>query len=159
MKGIWILWDKGLRILKETTLRKHEILDRFNIFHILVITLSSELRLRWFKLTWKSKRNTYNFHVFICLIFGLHQGQNQLAKVRKFSRMLSTEFWTDLKPFRILAITLSFELRLRWLKMIWEAKRNTYNFYVLCFMRFRLLNGQNWPARGQNFLDQKQNTV
>ena len=32
MKGIRIFWDKGLRILKETTLRKHEILDRFDIF-------------------------------------------------------------------------------------------------------------------------------
>jgi len=31
LKGIGILWDKGLQILKETTLRKHEILDRFNI--------------------------------------------------------------------------------------------------------------------------------
>ena len=37
LKGIWILWDKGFQILKETTLRKHEILDRFDTlldFHI-----------------------------------------------------------------------------------------------------------------------------
>ena len=30
LKGIWILWVKGFRILKETTLRKHGILDRFD---------------------------------------------------------------------------------------------------------------------------------
>ena len=61
--------------------------------------------------------------------------------------------------FCILAITLSSELRLRLFKFMWETKRNTYNFYVLSFTRFGLLHGQNWPATGQNFLDQKQNTV
>ena len=30
LKGIWILWDKSFRILKETTLRKYGILDRFD---------------------------------------------------------------------------------------------------------------------------------
>jgi len=34
-------------------------------------------------------------------------------KRKKISRMLSMEFWTELTPFRILAITLSSELRLR----------------------------------------------
>ena len=112
-------------------------------FRILIITLSYELRLRWFKLIWKGKRNTYNVHVLSFLRFWLHQGQNRLARERNFFEMLSMEFWTNLTPFLILAVTLLSELRLRWFKLIWEATRNIYNFYVLSFTRFGLLYSQN----------------
>ena len=41
------------------------------------ITLSSELRLRWFKMLWNTKKNLYSFHVLRFERYWLHQGWNR----------------------------------------------------------------------------------
>ena len=44
---------------------------------------------------------------------------------------------------RNLGITISSEIRLRWFKMLWNAKTNLYNFRVLSFERYRSHQGRN----------------
>ena len=106
------------------------------------ITLLSELRLSWFKMIWKEKKMIYNFNVLSFNRFRLHQGGNWV-----WSCCCCDTFecdYTISTTFCISGITLAYELRFRWFKMIWKSKTKTYNVYVLSFQIFKMNRGQNW---------------
>ena len=58
-------------------------------------------------------------------------------------RMQMEAFWAVSTSLCNLGITLSSELRLRWFKMLWNAKTKLYNFHVLSFERYGLHQGRN----------------
>ena len=82
--------------------------------------------------------NVYSFiliwclNVLIILIFWFRMQMEAIGR-----------FWTVSTSLRNLSITLSSELRLRWFKMLWNAKTKIYNFYVLSFERYGLHQGRN----------------
>ena len=55
--------------------------------------------------------------------------------------------WVILDRLRNPSITLLSELRLRWFKMLWNTKKNLYNFRVLSFERYWLNQGINQAWR------------
>ena len=88
-----------------------------------------------------------------CLVFYIHLVLDVLIILIFWFRMqmeafkcktkLIGQFWTFLTSLRNLGITLSSELRLRWFKILWNAKKTLYNFHVLSFERYSLHQGWN----------------